>query len=273
MLTVTNSIAELMRAGTFLWAALDRCQDTKDGVRCSSDILSTIEHVLTMSGIIVKTVSACGDGPAASKCTSTSLKLASAASGLTASSLEMSKACKPKAMPYPDRKYPLDDSVPCLGNIGASVTGLGNTIAQLAQIEKKCKADKLSCVSATTDVLSSIAGMGGAIYATLSGSCVVDKALGVHNECVVATVHAVKSLMTVGSSGLTLSKDCKLAESSRLWESGDKVMTAASAFTPLNTGLAALFPFTAVVAFIRGTREAKAGVAAPEDASELLESQ
>jgi len=194
---------------------------------------------------------------------------------LTASSLEMSKACKPKAMPYPDKSYPLDDSVPCLGNIAASVTGLGNTIASLTEIEKKCKVDQLTCVSATTDVLSTIAGMGGAIYATLSGSCVVDKALGVHNECVVSTVHAVKSLMIVGSAGLSVSKDCKMAESSRLWESGTKV-TAASAFTPLNTGLAALFPFTAVVAFIRGTREAKAGfsgVAVQEDTNELLESQ
>jgi len=262
MLTVTNSIAELMKAGTFLWSAIERCENTKDGVRCSSDILSTIEHVLTMSGIIVKTVSACGDGEEASKCTATSLKLASASAGLTAASLEMSKACKPKVLPYPDQKFPLDDSVPCLGNIAASVSGLGNTIAGLAEIEKKCKANKLSCATHTMDILSTIASMGGAIYGTVSGSCIVDKALGVQNECVVSTIHAAKSLMTVGSAGLTLSGDCKLAES-RLWEAGSQVSPTMSAFTPLNTALAALFPFTAVVAFVRGSRKA-----APEEVDE-----
>jgi len=271
MLTVTNSIAELMKAGTFLWSAVERCDDTKDGVRCTSDILSVIEHTLTMSGIIVKTISACGDGAAASKCTLTSLKLASASAGLTASSLEMSKACKPKVLPYPDKKYPLDDSVPCLGNIAASVTGLGNTIAGLSAIEKKCKASSMDCATHTMDILSTIAGMGGALFATVSGSCVVDKALGENNECVVASVHAAKSLMSVGSAGLTLSGACKLA-GSRLYETESKV-SMASSFTPLNTALCALFPFTAVVAFIRGTRQAKASVAAPEEVGELLESQ
>jgi len=259
MLAVTNGATELARAGTFLWSAIERCQETDHGTQCTSDIFSTIEYVLSASSFITKSIAACGDGSEkADQCQLTSLKLASAASGLTATSLEMSTACKPKTATEFGRKFPLDDSVPCLGNIGASVTGLGNTIAKLTAI-KDC-GNKLDCVTSTMDILSTIAGMGGAIYATVSGSCVVDKALGIHNECVVAAVNGAKDLMSVGSAALTLDKECKLGGGSRLYENAEK-MPEVSSFTPLNTGLAALFPFTAVVAFVRGTRDAKKNVA------------
>merc|ERR1719174_485690 len=258
MLAVTNGAADLARAGTFLWSAIERCSETDHGTQCTSDIFSTIEYVLTASSFITKSIAACGDGSEkADQCQLTSLKLASAASGLTATSLEMSTACKAKTITKFGKKYPLDDSVPCLGNIAASVTGLGTTIAGLATIKDKCK-DKVDCYAASLDILSTIAGMGGAIWATVSGSCIVDQSLGPHNECVVAAVNGAKDLMAVGSSALTLDRDCKLSGGSRLYEETDKV---SAGFAPVNTGLAALFPFTAVVAFIRGTRDAKTNVA------------
>jgi len=260
MLAVTSGTAELARASTFLFSAVERCQETDHGTQCTSDIFSTIEYVLTASSFITKSIAACGDGSEkADQCQLTSLKLASAASGLTATSLEMSTACKPKTITKFGKKFPLDDSVPCLGNIAASVTSMGTAIAGLATIKEKCT-DKLECYAASLDILSTIAGMGGAIFATVSGSCIVDKSLTPHNECVVAAVNGAKDLMSVGSAALTLDRDCKLSGGSRLYEDMEK-MPAVSGFTPLNTGLAALFPFTAVVAFIRGTRDAKTNVA------------
>jgi len=272
MLAVTNGGAELARAGTFLWSAIERCEDTAEGTQCASDIFSTVEYVLTASSFITKSIAACGDGSEkANQCQLTSLKLASAASGLTAASLEMSTACTPKTVTASGKKYPLDDSVPCLGNIAGSVTGLGTAIAGLATIKDKCQ-NKLDCYAASLDILSTIAGMGGAIWATVSGSCIVDKSLGPHNECVVAMVNGAKDLMAVGSAGLTLDRDCKMSGGSRLFEETEKV-SAVAGFTPVNIGLAALFPFTAVVAFIRGTRDAKKTVAADhelEDAESLM---
>jgi hypothetical protein len=269
MLAVTNGGAELARAGTFLWSAIERCQDTEEGTQCSSDIFSTVEYVLQASSFITKSIAACGDGSEkANQCQLTSLKLASAASGLTAASLEMNTACKPKTITTFGKKYPLDDSVPCLGNIAGSVTGLGTAIAGLATIKDKCK-NKLDCYSASLDILSTIAGMGGAIFATISGSCIVDKSLGPHGECVAAMVSGAQSLMSVGSSALTLDRDCKLSGGSRLFE--EEGFRAQPGFAPVNIGLAALFPFTAVVAFIRGTRDAKGNVAVvSEDAESLM---
>jgi hypothetical protein len=219
MLAVTNGIAELGKSGTFLYSAIERCEDTGKGVQCSSDLISTIEYVLSASSFIVKGMEACSNGAdKASKCQMTSLKLASASAGLTAASLEMSASCK-KETPGVGKTYPLDNSVPCLGNIAASITSLGSAIAGLTHIKETCK-DKLQCYSATMGVLSTIAGMGGAIYATVSGSCIVDKALTPYNECVVSTVHAAKSLMAVGSAGLTLSEDCHMAPKSLYEETG-----------------------------------------------------
>merc|ERR1719399_681285 len=223
MVAVTNGAAELSRAGTFLWSAIERCQESGEGTQCSSDIFSTIEYVLTASSFVTKSIAACGDGSEkADQCQLTSLKLASAASGLTATSLEMSTACKAKEITTFGKKYPLDDSVPCLGNIAASVTSLGSTIAGLANIKDKCK-DKLECYSASLDILSTIAGMGGAIFASVSGSCIQDESLKPHNECVVATVNGAKDLMAVGRAGLTLDRDCKMSGGSRLFEETEKV--------------------------------------------------
>jgi hypothetical protein len=269
MLAVTNGIAELGKSGTFLYSAIERCEDTGKGVQCSSDLISTIEYVLSASSFIVKGMEACSDGAEkASKCQMTSLKLASASAGLTAASLEMSASCKAQKAGS-GKTYPLDDSVPCLGNIAASITSLGSTVAGLVQIKETCKDDLLNCYASSLDILSTIAGMGGAIYASVSGSCIQDKALKPYNECVVATVHAAKSLMSVGSAGLTLSEDCHMAPKS-LYEETGKVLEA-SPFTPVNTALAAFFPLTAVVAFIRGTRDAKNSVSSGEH--ELVDAQ
>jgi hypothetical protein len=41
-------------------------------------------------------------------------------------------------------------------------------------------------------------------------------------------------------------------------------VTASSNFTPLNTALAAFFPLTAIIAFVRGTRDAKKNIVSGE---------
>jgi hypothetical protein len=121
------------------------------------------------------------------------------------------------------------------------------------------------------DILSAIAHMGECIWQTVEGSCVIDSKLKPYNNCVQATVHASESLLAIGSAGLTLSSDCKMHGPSKLYESSDlKMGTTSNMFTPLNTGLAALFPLTAVVAFIRGTRDAKKNLGSAEEVGDAV---
>jgi hypothetical protein len=256
MLTVTNSIDELLDAGVYLWGAIERCKETGETVRCSSDIFSIVENVIKMSGWIVKSLKACGGDPAAKTCELTEIKFSAAAAGLTSASLEMSAACKPQVGDG-SKEYPLTGNANCLANIGGALTSLGATIADLTQVKKKC-GDAAHCTASVLDILSAIAHMGECIWQTVEGSCVIDGNRKPYNNCVQATVHASEALLSIGSAGLTLASDCKMVGGSRLYESsGNKVDTASNMFTPLNTGLAALFPLTAVVAFIRGTRDAK----------------
>jgi hypothetical protein len=255
MLAVTNGIDELLNAGTYLWSATERCSNTANGVRCSSDIFSVVENVLRMSSFMIKGMKACGGGKGANQCDLTSLKFGAAASGLTAASLEMSVACKPQT-PGAGKKFPLTANANCLPNIAGALTSLGSTIADLTQIKKKCT-DNAHCYAETLDTLSAIAHMGECIWQTVEGSCIIDSALAPMNNCVQAIASGAKNLMAIGSSALTVASDCKLLEPTKLYEAAGPQVTAVSAFTPLNAGLAALFPLTAVVAFVRGTRDAK----------------
>jgi len=265
MLAVTNSIDELLDAGVYMWGAIERCKEAGNTVRCSSDIFSVIENVIKMSSWIVKSMKACGGAPGAKQCELTSLKFSAAAAQLTSASLEMSASCK-KHPTVDKQTYPLTGNANCLGNIGGAITSLGSTIADLTQVKKKCS-DAAHCTASVLDILSAIANMGNCIWATVEGSCVFDGNLIPYNNCAVATVAASEALLSIGSSGLTMAADCKLVgPSSRLYESsGSKADAASNMFTPLNTGLAALFPLTAVVAFIRGTRDAKKNLGGAEE--------
>jgi len=271
MLAVTNSIDDVLDAGVYMWGAIERCKETGETVRCSSDIFSIVENVVKMSSWIVKSMKACGGSSGAKQCELTSLKFAAASAGLTSASLEMSAACKPQ-LAAEGKEFPLTGNANCLANIGGALTSLGSTIADLTQVKKTC-GDAAHCTASVMDILSAIAHMGECIWQTVEGSCVIDSALKPYNNCVQATVHASESLLAIGSAGLTMASDCKMVGPSKLYESSDlKMSTTSSMFTPLNTGLAALFPLTAVVAFIRGTRDAKKNLGGAQEDIQPLQS-
>lgn len=263
MFAVMEGIEELTKAGTFLYSAVERCESTNDGeeiAQCSSDIFSTIEYVLRASSFMVKSIEACGAGHEhAKECTLTTLKLASAASGLTATSLEMSKSCKHHEHEH-GKEFPLDDNVACMGNIAASITGLGSTVSKLLQVKKKCE-DKAECYAETMEIIATVAEMGEAIWSTFSGSCIINKALEPYEDCVVAFTEGTKDLMELGSSALLVSEDCKMTEPSALYEVAGTKASTISKFTPANLALTALLPLTGAAAFVRGTRDAKHAIA------------
>merc|ERR1711904_138019 len=141
-----------------MWAAIDRCEKSKEEIKCSVGILSTVQSLNGMLNVMLKALNKCGDfAPTDYKCTMAGLALTKASAGIGATAANVAQHCEhPSATltgssSIANGNWPQQDPAQCIVDIKDSLKNLFKAVRSLMAIQNKCSMGSEHCAA---DVMS-----------------------------------------------------------------------------------------------------------------------
>lgn len=277
---------ELLDAGMYIWAAVKRCDDGAERVKCAVDISSAIRSVNEMINIILKALNKCGALKMANPdCGLAASTLTQHLAGISESSADIIQKCPNSLQPAraPEVDWHHHNSALCLIDLKDTAQSLLAGIRAFSRVKGDCngEAGKRACGSNALRLIAAFAGLGHYLSGAI-GHCSHTPKIA---HCGSEIADLVRHTTELARAGIDLSEFCGKPSSKganaaktvevdvpievgvrpRLYE---QVHAArGSSRGSLNTVLAALLPVIAVVGFVGGRCYAKR----PEVVSEPLE--
>jgi len=258
-----EAASDLLDAALFIWGAKQRCGDVGKGVKCEIDIASAVQSISSMIGTILKAVDRCGHdfdgdcGRAATRLTKSIAEMSSANGGIKQKCAANWQQPDLSSVSWAHGGWAL-----CVLDIKNTAKNFLKAIKALLSIEDKCDDGRRKCASNSLKVAGALAGLGEYLAASI-GDCEPPSNMAHDAECAQESIMIVHSLMKVSEAGIEISKKCKEEDRvARLYTDDGKAEGGSSSVT---LALAALLPISAVLAFVAGSRFAKARVQTTRD--------
>jgi len=291
-----EAVDEMLDSAVYIMASLVRCtkghKDTNE-IACALDVSSAIESVNGMINVIMKAVDNCGAlkqdhhkcGLAVGVLTRSFAGLSAASAGIVAkcpNKLNGFKAIDTVGGDMEDAakyggKHPFKTAGKssgfgqCIINVKDTIKSLFKAIKRVMTIKENC-ADpaSLHCKHNTIKIVSSFTALGEYLAGAI-GKCDVNTSADA--ECAQMSLRLVRQTENVGRASVAMVGECDIGAAERLYlEDAEDSMTPATS-NKATVALAALLPITAVVAFVGGSRFAKARAQSTEDSELLVEGQ
>jgi len=287
-----RAVDDLIDSATYIMASITRCRDVgnvsdkeSDSIRCALDISSTIESVNKAVNVILKAVASCGGLQGESpKCGMAVGELTRSMAGLSAASAGIIANC-PNSL---NNNTPLDtwghslaegtrySSLTginannsftnyggfsnhfgqCLIDVKDTVKSLFKATARILTVTDNC-ADIHSpqCNKNVAKIVAAFSDMGSYLAGSV-GKCSNDTKTNVEAECAQYSLKLADALADVDRSASGMQMGCGLVANPRLYQSLEEEddVAAPASNSGVTFSLAALLPFTAVVAFVGGKR-------------------
>jgi hypothetical protein len=289
-----TAVDDLLDSAVFIWAAVKRCNKTlpaadQDSIRCTLNIASAVESTNKMVNVIAKALGQCGvlDG-ANAKCGMAVGQLTRTFAGLTAATAGILAKCPNKwngnmsletyagssgimanpglaqvsaaASAFNITQATLGTNVPgslgeCVINMKDSFKSLFTAMARIITIHDDCETSEDSCVHNGLKLAAGLASIGEYLAGTI-GKCTNNAKLATNSGCAQESLAIVQQVSNLGRAGQTMKMHCGMSEE-RLYalEHGEIETSSPKSVTFV---LCALLPLTAVLAFVGGSRFAKA---------------
>jgi hypothetical protein len=269
VLHATGTAGSFVELGAWLAATEERCSKGDNDIDCAGDVLNTIAQVMEVSARVLAALDACQPKAENHACTVKGLVIASGVTSLTATSLDISQSCVDIVPASATYKFPFAEREECIDKIGDLFNQLGASIILGKHIsEGKCSTPA-SCWAQSLDLINIIMSMADDIWVLFTSFCIVDTGAVPYAGCVGDVIDAVQEISGVGAAALTMGTCSQESLASRKYDSEVLQMVGIFGFSAVNIGLAALLPFTAIVAFALG-RRAKNRASQPTNDMESL---
>jgi len=266
----------LIDATAYIWASVERCENSPNAVQCSVDITAAIAAVSDMINFLLAAVDSCGGGLMGrhQQCGRAVGHVTASLAHIASSSTGIAEHCpNPNRPPIKDFKglETYHNSIFFRHNLAhcmLDVKSLSHTIfyasGALVQLKNSCPG-KERCTYNILGVVSAFAWMGKFIAGAV-GHC--SKPVNDNAACASEVMGLIGDLDYLASAGDRVHHFCSLSESERhehlrlehlrhpLLYLANKQTSEAPAVTSLtmNMGLVAFIPITAVLSFIAGRR-------------------
>jgi len=285
-LGAAGAVDEMLDSAIYIMASLVRCtpghSDTNT-IACALDVSSAIESVNGMINVIMKSVDNCNVlkqdnhkcGMAVGVLTRSFAGLSSASAGIVAkcpNKLNGFKAIDTVGGAMEDaNKYagPAEEGFgQCLVNIKDVIKSLALAIKRTMTIGENCEGGMSNhCVHNSIKIVSSFTALGEYMAGAI-GKCLPQT--NANALCAQMSLRLTRQTENVARAAVAMSKDCNIGAAERLYlEDAEAASITPATSNKATVALAALLPITAVVAFVGGSRFAKARTQVTSD-SELL---
>jgi len=286
-----EAVDEMLDSAVYIMASMTRCGEKASNtntVACAMDVSAAIESVNGMINVIMKAVGNCGAlkddhykcGLAVGVLTRSFAGLASASAGIVAKcpignklgggnvntvAQGMEDAAKYGGN-HPEKVAGIPAGMgECIINVKDTMKALFKAIKRIMTLKDNCEdAASKHCTHNTIKVVSSFTALGEYLAGAI-GKC--DAKTNSNALCAQMSLRLVRQVENVARAGTAMTKDCDIGGAERLYLEDAEVSTPASD-NKATMALAAILPITAVVAFVGGSRFAKAR--APQHDMELL---
>jgi len=289
-----EAVDEMLDSAVYIMASMTRCGEkasNTNGIACAMDVSAAIESVNGMINVIMKAVGNCGAlkddhykcGLAVGVLTRSFAGLASASAGIVAKCPIGNKlgggAVTTVAQDMEDAaKYGGDHAnkvagVPagmgeCIINVKDTFKALFKAIKRIMTLKDNCEdAASKHCTHNTIKVVSSFTALGEYLAGAI-GKC--DAKTHSNALCAQMSLRLVRQVENVGRASVAMTKDCDIGGAERLYLEDAEASNPASD-NKATMALAALLPLTALVAFVGGSRLAKARAQVTSDSELLVE--
>jgi len=285
-LSSAEVVDDMLDAAVYIWAATKRCDPKApkadaDPVRCSLNILASIESVNAMGNVLLKALEKCGAlnfefkrcGMAIGVLTKATAGLGAASAGIVAKCPNSVNHFKPlvtyatteEAEKYEDVHGRANITVgssmgECLVDIKDTTKSLFQAIKAVLTLKENCEdpylSDKMHCAHNSLKVSAAFTAMGGYIAGAV-GKCTTNVKTKEHAECAEKSMRLIKEAQDVGRAGIDLAKFCGAEhdEAERLYiERGEGTGMPIAYGSSINAFLTFLLPATAVISFVVGKR-------------------
>jgi len=277
-----EAVDELLDSAVYIWASVETCSHAGSEVRCEVNVASAIEAVNGMINVIMKAIHKCGELKHA-KCGMAAGALTEGFAGLAAASGGIAAKCDTKLNPGQIQtvrgamqnagSYAGDARNQkfgaCIVDIKSSMKSFFKVIKRLMTVKHNCKHGMSKhCVHNSLKIVAAFANLG-AFIANAVGHCDAHKFNG-DAYCAAQSMRLVNEVNNVAKAGVAMAKECHEDSDSRLYlldEEDDEA--PASSSSSVTMALAAMLPITAVLAFVGGSRLAKARSQPVRDFEEL----
>jgi len=292
-----RAVDDMLDSAVFIWASVKRCNKTapaaeQDSIRCTLNIASATESLNKMVNVILKAVEQCGHlesqnaqcGMAVGQLTRSFAGLTAATAGILAKcpnqwngnkTLEtyagsggllanpgLAQVSAAHSATVITQATLGGGALPtnlgeCVINMKDTFKSLFKAMGRIITIHDDCETSQDSCIHNGLKLAAGLASIGEYLAATI-GKCTNNAKLATNAGCAQESVAIMQQVSNLGRAGALLKTHCVDAEE-RLYElqHGEIETSSPKSITFV---LSALLPLTAVVAFVGGSRFAKARV-------------
>jgi len=288
-------VDELLNSAVYIWAAVERCEHSDEGVRCVVNVASATESINGMINVIVKALEHCGHLKTThALCGAAVGRLTESVAGLTAASGGIVAVCpnalEPKHLHtvgqslHAGGKYGHERFGECVVDIKSAMSSLVKAIKRMMTITEHCE-DRSSehCAHNSLKIVDAFASLAEMIASSIH-HCTVCKPLDAackkmqeDAECAAESTRLVDELDNVGRAAVAMEAECEIGTSERLYldDEDESIPNGSSkSSSTVTLALVALLPITAVLAFSGGSRIARArsvtAVGAPVEFEALI---
>jgi len=289
-----EAVDEMLDSAVYIMASMTRCGEKASNtntVACAMDVSAAIESVNGMINVIMKAVGNCGAlkddhykcGLAVGVLTRSFAGLASASAGIVAKcpignklgggnvntvAQGMEDAAKYGGN-HPEKVAGIPAGMgECIINVKDTMKALFKAIKRIMTLKDNCEdAASKHCTHNTIKVVSSFTALGEYLAGAI-GKC--DAKTHSNALCAQMSLRLVRQVENVGRASVAMTKDCDIGGAERLYLEDAEASTPASD-NKATMALAALLPLTALVAFVGGSRLAKARAQVTSDSELLVE--
>lgn len=261
--------SELMDSAIYIWAAMKRCGQNGEKMKCAVDISSATRSVNAMINIILKAVDKCGALKTANpECGLAASTLTQHMAGLAEASGDIIQKC-PNSFQHAAHAHHWQHNSPalCVIDLKDSAKSLLEAIRAFSRVKLDCKESKRECSSNALRIVAAFAGLGHYLTGAI-GHCSNTPEIA---HCGAEIADLVRHTAEVARAGLDLSDHCgKGVKAAAGKRSGQEVEVMVpvevgvrprlyeqmdddhSDFSSTNIVLAAFLPVSAIVGFLGG---------------------
>lgn len=273
-------VDELLDSAVYIWAAVERCEHSNEGVRCVVNVASATESINGMINVIVKSLEHCGHLKTThALCGAAVGRLTESVAGLTAASGGIVAVCPNALEPHhlhtvgqslsSANRYGHEKFGECIVDIKTAMTALVKAIKRMMTVTEHCEDPSSEhCAHNALKIVDAFASLAEMIASSIH-HCTVCKPLDAackkmqeDAECAAESTRLVDELDNVGRAAVAMEKECEIGTSERLYiDDEDESIatgTSTSSSSSVTLALVALLPITAVLAFSGGSRIARA---------------
>jgi hypothetical protein len=289
-----RAVDDMLDSAVFIWASVKRCNKTapaaeQDSIRCTLNIASATESLNKMVNVILKAVEQCGAlDTQSAQCGMAVGQLTRSFAGLTAATAGILAKCPNKwngnktletyagsggIMANPGlaqvssaasatsiTQATLGTNMPvnlgeCVINMKDTFKSLFKAMGRIITIHDDCETSQDSCVHNGLKLAAGLASIGEYLAGTI-GKCTNNAKLATNSGCAQESLAIVQQVSNLGRAGQAMKMHCGMSEYRMYALEHGEIET--SSHKSVTFVLSALLPLTAVVAFVGGSRFAKA---------------